>query len=301
VNPFTPSSAPIAGAPAAFLSGLLLLACADPPESDTTHDSSDAPVVVDRARLVPGVDLALCLRLAGDALQGEQPGCPSFLPVALRDPIERCSEFGELVPQTESWIWSLDVDRDGVPEYLMDVAENYTCDGAPGVLACGSLGCPSPLYTGRAGVWEVIGYLNVLDAPGVELLAAPSGASYGSLRGGCGGTRPCDELTYYDWDGTAYVRTAVDVRGSWVDLTPIGVRVLSRDAPLLEEPTAGAAVIDLLPAGRDVIVLGEARDRPYHYVSPCNVCASGFIQTDALEEGDIAVTQRTYAHIGRSP
>lgn len=110
------------------------------------------------------------------------------------------------------------------------------------------------------------------------------GSGYGTLSGGCGGIRPCEELTHYTWDGSSYDRTAMVVRGHGVDVSPGGLWTLAGDTPVLSEPVAGAEVLDSYPAGTQMVVIGDARDAPYRYVSPCNVCERGFVATDALTQ-----------------
>ena len=43
-------------------------------------------------------------------------------------------------------------------------------------------------------------------------------------------------------------------------------------------------VLDEYPVGTAVIVIGTARDAPYSFVSPCNACRHGFIETAFLQK-----------------
>ncbi len=119
---------------------------------------------------------------------------------------------------------SLDVNGDGQAELLYDFTDNYGCNGAPSVFSCGSLGCPDLLAEQRGGVWRTIGFLDASDAVAAEALSPEAGSAYGMIRGGCVGDRPCDELTYYRWDGNTYSATMIEVAGHRVDVKPGALR-----------------------------------------------------------------------------
>jgi len=268
-------------APAAC--GVALAACGPAPDAGSTAGSASAETVVSTAVLMADVDLAACLAAARDEPGATGVDCSGFILLALGDAIERCSGIGgDLAPMTSPVIWSLDVDADGTAEVLFDVTRNYSCYGAPSALSCGSLGCPTFLYARQGDAWAVLGHMNTGDARGAEVLAATEGTRFGTLRGGCSGERPCDELTLYTWDGSSYQRTAIDVRGHRVSVAPGGLWTLTQDAPVLAMPAAAADVLSDYPAGTQMVVLGDARDAPYRYVSPCNDCQRGFVATDAL-------------------
>jgi hypothetical protein len=232
---------------------------------------------------VTDIDLAACLRRA----RGEQtgPACPGYLLTGLPAMIEECASVGgRLQPVEQSDAWSLDVDADGQAEILIDATQNFGCVGAASYFSCGSLGCPVTLYAREQGGWKVLGSVTTSDAPGIEVLPAPSGTRYRTLRGGCAGDRPCDDLTHYTWQGTSYAATQIEARGHWVDVAPTGLWTLAVDAAVLAAPAAEATVIERYPAGTVVAVIGNARDADYRYVSPCNACASGFVESAALRK-----------------
>ena len=188
---------------------------------------------------------------------------------------------GALKPLAQSVAWSLDVDGDASAEMLVDLSENIDCEGAPGVFSCGSLGCPFMLYKKRGDTWIELGVINADDAPGIEVLPSAEG-SYASLRGGCTGLQPCSEYTHYEWNGTAYARTWIDFKGHPVDVAPAGLMTLTQDAPVLDAPNKRAQALDQYPVATTVVVIGKARDAPYLFVSPCNACRKGFVETAVL-------------------
>ena len=105
-----------------------------------------------------------------------------------------------------------------------------------------------------------------------------------SLRGGCMGQQPCSEFTYYEWNGREYARTWIDFKGHAVDVAPRGLKTLTQGLRRPRQPgrTGSAQVLDEYPLGTTVIVIGTARDAPYTFVSPCNACRRGFVETALL-------------------
>ena len=53
-----------------------------------------------------------------------------------------------------------------------------------------------------------------------------------------------------------------------------------RDAPDAKR----GQVLDEYPLGTTVIVIGTARDAPWTFVSPCNACRRGFVETALLKK-----------------
>lgn len=210
--------------------------------------------------------------------------CPTFILLALDYMSQECiAAGGTLKPAEEPEAWTLDVEGDGKNEMLVDLTRNYVCYGAPSVFSCGSLGCPYFLYAGRGDGWVEIGAVNADDAPRIEVLAGKAGEP-APLRGGCQGERPCSELTQYEWNGNIYERAWIEFRGHVVDVVPGGLWTLTRDSGVLTAPGKNGTVIDEYPAGTAMVVLGSARDQPYQYVSPCNACRRGFVETAALAQ-----------------
>ncbi len=90
-------------------------------------------------------------------------------------------------------------------------------------------------------------------------------------------------MTHYEWKGTKYDRTWIDFKGHPVDVAPGGLMTLTRDTAVLDAPDAKKGqVLDEYPLGTAVIVIGTARDAPFSFVSPCNACRRGFIETALL-------------------
>ena len=58
---------------------------------------------------------------------------------------------------------------------------------------------------------------------------------------------------------------------------------LTQDAAVLDAPDRKKGqVLDEYPVGTAVIVIGTARDAPFSFVSPCNACRRGFVETALL-------------------
>jgi hypothetical protein len=276
-----------------------LVACAGPqPQSgDETQESGARPpgpsvvggvlsgVPVDTADAVTDVDLASCLEVARGAEQPSEARCPGFISGGLTEMVATCAEAGgRLQSAGTPSIASLDLNGDGRPEFLYDATNNFRCEGAPSLFSCGSLGCPVSLFERGADAWRQIGAMSATDAPAAEVLASPQGGPYYTLRGGCVGQRPCDEWTYYVWDGEAYRAQMVDVRGNWVDLANDGLWTLAADVAVLASPSPDARVLQSYPAGTEVVVIGDARGTSYKFVSPCNACQSGFVSGTVLRK-----------------
>jgi hypothetical protein len=267
----------------ALIGVLGLTACA--PVTVRHDDGVQASAPVARAVEYSTVDLGACLRIARNEEKPAETRCPGFISQTLPGSVKQCADAGgRLAPVRQPTVWSLDVDFDGRPEFLFDVSQNFDCVGAWSVLSCGSLGCPSSLYQFRNGVWESIGVMSMGDAPRAEVLAPAKARGYAVLRGGCSGDRPCEELTYFSWNGASYEGKAIDVRGAWVDPGGGGLWTLVRDVVVRATPAPDAGVLDHYPAGTEMVVLGKARAGAYYYASPCNACRSGFVEVTALRK-----------------
>jgi hypothetical protein len=266
-----------------------LAACGGGDESDITRTQRGKGTQVAEGVVgVPAVrthrlDFAACLAedMTDDAAQASR--CPSFALLSLDYMASQCAAHGgTLKARQPSEAWSLDVDGDASAEILVDLAGNFDCEGAPGAFACGSAGCPFLLYKKRDDTWAEIGAISADDGPGIEVMPAPEGKS-ATLRGGCLGQQPCSELTHYEWSGQAYGRTWIDFKGHPVDVAPGGLMTLTQDTAVLDAPDLKKGqVLDEYPVGTAVIVIGTARDAPFSFVSPCNACRRGFVETALL-------------------
>jgi hypothetical protein len=269
---------------------LLLGACGGDAEKQSTRGKRDKSTAAAGMQAgAPAVktkrlDFASCFAedLTDEAAKSSR--CPSFALLALDYMATECSAVGgTLKPHAESVAWWLDVDGDASAEMLVDLSENIDCAGAPGVFSCGSLGCPYILYKKRGETWIELGAINADDAPGIEVLPSVEG-SYSALRGGCTGLQPCSEYTHYEWNGSEYERTWIDFKGHPVDVAPGGLMTLTQDAPVLDAPNKRAQTLDEYPVGTAAVVIGSARDAPYLFVSPCNACRRGFVETALLKK-----------------
>ncbi|HEY7753828.1 MAG TPA: hypothetical protein VH856_08430 [Steroidobacteraceae bacterium] len=236
------------------------------------------------ATLTRNIPLAACLEEQTAAAEVATTVCPTYVLLALDSMMQMCVAAGGTIQPAEAVeAWALDVNADGRSEVLVDLNKNYICYGAPSVFSCGSLGCPYFLYSPRGDAWVELGAINADDAPNIELLAADQG-EYATLRGGCLGERPCSELTHYEWKGSNYERTWIDYRNNLVDVLPGGLWTLTKDTAVRTAPNRTAPVLDEYPEGTTVVVIGTARSGPYSYVSPCNACRRGFVETALLRK-----------------
>ncbi len=266
--------------------GLVLAACGGDSGQDVTHSRRGKTAAVAQgpagvpAVLTKRLDFAACL--ADDEAQSKR--CPTFAVLSLDYMSSQCSASGgTLKARQPSEAWSLDVDGDASGEVLVDLVANFDCEGAPGAFACGSSGCPFMLYKKRGDTWAEIGAINADDGPGIQVMPAPEG-TYAALRGGCTGLQPCSELTYYEWKNPAYQRTWIDFKGHPVDVAPGGLMTLTKDTAVLDAPGKKGQVLDEYPVGTTVIVIGTAREGSYSFVSPCNACRRGFVETALLKK-----------------
>ena len=208
---------------------------------------------------------------------------PDLHPARTRLPHEECTAAGGELKRRNAEAWTLDVEGDGKDEMLVDLTRNYICYGAPCRLLLRQHRLSLLSVSARGDGWVEIGAVNADDAPKIEVLAGKPGVP-GPLLGGCQGERPCSELTQYEWNGAIYDRAWIEFRGHPVDVVPGGLWTLTQDAAVRTEPAKNGAVIDEYPAGTAMVVLGSARDKPYQYVSPCNACRRGFVETAALAQ-----------------
>jgi hypothetical protein len=272
------------------LASFLLLAGCGGSDQSGTGDSRDGSSgarserAVSAAVLKKDINLAACLTEESEdtATAGS---CPTYILQSLDYMIQECSRVGgELKPMPESAAWSLDVDSDGDSEVMLDLTQNFDCQGAPSVFSCGSLGCPYFVYIRDGDDWNELGAINADDAPGIEVLHSQAKDIPATLRGGCTGQRPCSEFTFYTWNGRAYDRSLIEFRGHKVDVASGGLWTLTRDAAVLDAPAKDAAVVDEYPTGTTVVVIGTARSGHYKFVSPCNACRRGFVDAEVLKK-----------------
>lgn len=272
------------------VAAFLLAACGGGGDATTQAAAASPATAAAQPAVAPvirpmDIDLAACLAAARETAAAATGGCPGFVMMTLTDAVAQCGEVGgELKSAVAADARALDVDADGVDEVLYDFTANYYCDGAPSIFSCGSLGCPTVLYGRRGSSWVALGVINAEDSPGIELLAAPDGGRYATLRGGCAGDRPCNELTHYAWDGTNYERSIIEADSSIIDVAPGGLQTLVADTTVVASPAADAPGLDRYPAGTDFVVIGTVRGTAYLYVSPCNACRRGFVPASALRK-----------------
>lgn len=237
------------------------------------------------ARRVETIDLAYCLDVATRGTRPDPGRCPAFIVDSLAGGLATCREAGgRLVPVSVPQIWALDVNSDGQSEYVFELGANVGCEGAYSIFECGSLGCPQVLYEQRDGAWRDIAYLDAGAAESIELLAPAPGTPYRELRVGCAGEDPCNEFAHYPWTGERYTLERLEVRGHWVQVEGAaqGLRGLTGEVTLRATPAPAGSPLGRYGGDTEVVILGEAKDAPYYYVSPCNACESGFIEKSSV-------------------
>jgi hypothetical protein len=272
----------------AMAAALVLAGCGEDAQRDVTRVRGKDAAATAGPTGVPStktsrLDFASCLAedVADDGARATR--CPSFALLSLDYMQGRCTASGgTLTARNPSEAWSLDVDGDVSAEVLVDLIGNFDCEGVPGLFACGSTGCPFLLYKKRGETWVELGAISADEAPAIEVLPAKEG-KYAGLRGGCLGQQPCSEYGYYDWNGTAYERTWIDYKGHAVDVGPGGIMTLTQESAVFDAPGGRRAqALDEYPVGTAMIVIGTARGAPYSFVSPCNGCRRGFVETALL-------------------
>jgi hypothetical protein len=239
----------------------------------------------DHAERVTGLTITQCFGRLDAAGRGDDAQCPGYLVEPLRQARDLCEEVdGALKPLEAPEVWGLDVNRDGHTEYVFELEGVVTCEGAPGVFSCGSLGCPKVMYEESADGWRAIAEVWAYAPAMLEVLVADAAQPYGDLRVGCVDAAPCDEYWYSQWRGNAYERTHLDVRGHRVEFSDSihGLYGVVGAIDVLATPTDGAAVIGHYSADTDVEIVGTAAEGEYYYVSPCNACESGFVPKSAV-------------------
>jgi hypothetical protein len=234
-----------------------------------------------RAEVAATISIKQCL----DGVVRDDAQCPAFLIDALKQARQTCADAGGTLAATAtSDVWSIDVNADGVPEYVFEYDGNVSCEGAWSVFDCGSLGCAKGLYQKRDGAWQAIAEIWA-DAPeSIEVLDTPSGPGNHDLRVGCAGADPCNEYWYFQWTGKQYERTYLEARGHRVDFDDSihGLYGLVGETDVLASPDTDGAAIGHYGADREVEIVGTAADTDYYYVSPCNACDSGFVPKAAV-------------------
>jgi hypothetical protein len=209
--------------------------------------------------------------------------CPTPLRAALAEAMQVCEEAeGTLAGAPEGNVWAIDVNGDGRQELAFELDGNVTCEGAYSIFSCGSLGCPKALYELRDGMWTVIGGIFAFAPEDVVLRRDASSDGHRALE--VCRQESCRERWIYEWLGTTYDATRLEVRGARVDIAGSihGLYPLVAATTLLAMPAANSAAGEQYDAGTEVAIIGTAEGGDYYYVSPCNACESGFVARAAV-------------------
>jgi hypothetical protein len=236
-----------------------------------------------RAALLASVSPAHCLQAIAAETSPDPVRCPAPLRDAVMEATTVCREAGgTLQGAPEGSVWAIDVNSDGRQELAFELEGNVSCVDAWSVFSCGSLGCPKMLYELRGGAWVAIGEL--LASEPEQLTLGTAAASDGHRALEVCAQEGCAERFIYEWIGTAYDRTRVDVRGTRVDVAGSihGLYPLAAPTRLRALPSEDSAEVGQYDAGTEVAVIGTADAGDYYYVSPCNACESGFAPRSAV-------------------
>jgi hypothetical protein len=228
-----------------------------------------------------GLSPAACVSALAAGAQADAARCPAFLLRVVAEARAMCTEAGgKLEGAQEADVWQLDVDDDGRNEVALEANGNVTCVDAYSLFECGSLGCPKTLYAERNGAWEPIAALFAFGPEGIDITTERVGG-HRTLRA-CRTGPPCAELWYYEWLGTQYDRTRLEVRGVKVDFVQLehSLLPLAAATDLKAVPGTAGETVGHYDAGVEVAVIGRAAG--YYYVSPCNACESGFVPVEAV-------------------
>jgi hypothetical protein len=234
-------------------------------------------------KLLTGVSPAHCV----DALEGGTTAdplrCPGALRMAVAEAATTCREAGGKIDGVaEGVVFAMDVNGDGRDELAFDLAENVGCQDAFSVFSCGSLGCPKNLYELRAGMWTTIASLSTY-APELIELGARAASGYRTLT--VCALEECAERWTYEWQGSAYDSTRLEVRGVGVDFANSvhGLYPFVAATTVRAAPSADARDVGRYDAGIEAAIIGTAERADYYYVSPCNACDSGFVPKSAVD------------------
>lgn len=233
--------------------------------------------------LASDIAVGACLDAVNRDAAPSAPQCPAFVVESLKSASQTCREAGgKLTAEPEPAIWELDVNGDGQQELTFPLAGNVICEDAYSVFSCGSLGCSTPLYQLQEGVWREIGGIDATTRESVSVVGSSLG-QYGVVRVNCT-TRDCVETWYYVWNGSAYEKSHVDVRGHRVEFADSihGLHTLVTLTRLLSIPEAGSSFVARYPGDTEVAIVGTSEKGDYYYVSPCNACESGFVEKSAV-------------------
>jgi hypothetical protein len=260
-------------APAALsVLGIAALLAACDGEAQPTH-----------AKLLTGVSPAHCVAALEGGTTVDPLRCPGALRLAVAEAATTCREAGGKIRGVDDGVvWAMDVNGDGRDELAFDLEENVGCQDAFSVFSCGSLGCPKGLYELRAGTWTTIASLSTSMPEQIEL-GARGANGYRTLT--LCGLDECAERLTYEWQGSSYESTRLEVRGVGVDFAGSihGLYPLLAATTVLAAPSAGARDVGQYDAGIEVAIIGTAERADYYYVSPCNACESGFVPKSAVD------------------
>ena len=237
-----------------------------------------------RAVRLTSVSPAHCIDTLAQRAATDPLRCPAALRTAVVEAQTLCRNAGgTLTGAKEGDVWALDANGDERNELMFELDRNVTCEGAWSVFSCGSRGCPKTLYELREGEWVAVGRISV-EAP-EQVTLARTAASDGHRTIEVCAKDDCVERWTYEWLGSMYEATRIEVRGTRVDVAGSirGLYELSAATTLRDQPSSRATETGHYEAGTEVAILGTAAGSDYFYVSPCNACDSGFAPRAALK------------------
>jgi hypothetical protein len=134
----------------------------------------------------------------------------------------------------------------------------------------------------RAGTWTLIASLSTSMPEQLELGARTAS---GSRTLTVCAREECAERWTYEWQGSAYDSTRLEVRGVGVDFAGSihGLYPFVAATTVRAAPSADARDVGQYDAGIEAAIIGTAEGADYYYVSPCNACDSGFVLKSAVD------------------
>lgn len=236
------------------------------------------------ARTIPlrkhEIDLGFCLAVSRGQAPSNTSKCPAFI-ADQREADTLCRDMqGVLQAAEKSAVFALDIDGDGVDEYLFEFNENFYCPNAAALFSCGDSACPWTLYRetvagSRADGWQPLGTFPA--GAQFAAIARAGDDAHPDLRISCRGETVC-EPGLYRWSGSQYEEVERNVHGFAVQRWPAARLVTpAHGVAVLAAPKVGGRVIGEYDGAAIFAVFGEVSGTGFVAVSPCNACENGFV------------------------
>lgn len=232
------------------------------------------------------LDTAYCLKIASGKARPDESRCPGFINMknSLANAAKQCMHAGgKLVPNESGALYGVDINADGQQEYLFEFNENFSCDGAAGLFACGiSSNCPYGLFQKHQDRWHEIGQIHGNQVS----VSHKENSEHTDLVVACEDTTKCDQKIYR-WNGKSYEEFKLTFRG--VEIlrlkSPLQGNLVKLKAKIkvLAEPKVGARITNEYDPGAFFVIGGEPGGTGFFYVIPCSACEAGFVSKAIIQ------------------